>query len=83
MQDEEVEVEHTADGELEVSLEGLGVAAEDIAALRRIEAAVAEAASRAQQAVAAHLSISYVRTRQSKGKTIAEAEELRQTEQRY
>lgn len=87
-QQEEVEVEHTADGELEVGLEGLGVAAEDIAALRQIEAAVAEVAARTQQATTAGPSTSHVRTRQSKGKALAasneaEEEELRQPKPRY
>lgn len=82
VQEDEVEVEHTTDVELEVGLEGLGVAAKDIAAWRCLEAAVARVASRAQQAVAAHSSTSQVRTRQLKGKAIttsniAEVEEIR------
>lgn len=47
IEEEDVEIEHTADGDLEVRLVGLGVAAEDTAALRCIEAVVAEAAGRA------------------------------------
>lgn len=45
-EEEDYEVEHTADGELQVDLESLGVAAEDIVALRRIEAIVAKGAAR-------------------------------------
>lgn len=66
----------------------MGVAVEDIAALRRIEAMVDEVAARTQKAAVVCLSISKGRTRQSKGKALAASseakeEELRQAEQRY
>ena len=47
---EETSVERIANGELEVNLENLGVTAEDLQALRRIEPHVAEASQRACQA---------------------------------
>jgi hypothetical protein len=43
------EVEHTASGVFEVSLEGLGASAQDIEALRRIRALIAGKAAAAQQ----------------------------------
>ena len=89
VQEGEVEVEDTADGVLEVHLESLGVPSGDIAAWRRIQAAVAEAAAQARQAaVNAALPSSSARlTRQTKGKAVqaAEAEEreqLREAERR-
>jgi hypothetical protein len=44
-----LEVEHTASGVFEVSLEGLGASAQDIEALRRIRALIAGKAVAAQQ----------------------------------
>jgi hypothetical protein len=43
------EVEHTASGAFEVSLEGLGASAQDIKALRRIHALIEGKATATQQ----------------------------------
>jgi 3-oxoacyl-ACP reductase-like protein len=50
------EVEHTASGVFEVSLEGLGASAQDIEALRRIRALVAGKTVAAQQEMRPSLS---------------------------
>ena len=48
--DEDLEVEDLADGGLEVNLHDLGISAEDIQAMKRIDACLAERLHQAQQA---------------------------------
>jgi hypothetical protein len=68
-----LEVEHTAMRDFEVSLEGLGVSAQDIEALWRIRALVAGKAVAAQQEQEARPSSSQAQPRQQQGAAAAPA----------
>jgi hypothetical protein len=61
------EVEHTASGVFEVSLEGLGASAQDIEALRRIRALITGKAVAAQQEQEARPSSSQAQPHQQQG----------------
>ena len=62
-----VSVDALANGQLEVNLLDLGVSAEDIAAMRRIDARIEEARRAQQQALEAEPSVPQMTTR-AKGK---------------
>ena len=76
-QDEDLEVDDLADGEFEVDLHDLGISAEDILAMKRIDTRLTEHLRQEQQAQAS-TSTALVATR-SKGKghelTVEELEE--------
>jgi hypothetical protein len=72
-----VSVDALADGELEVNLTDLGVSAEDIAAMRRIDARIEEARRAQQQALEAEPSGPQMTTR-AKGKQTMLTEAERQ-----
>jgi hypothetical protein len=61
------EVEHTASGVFEVSLEGLGASAQDIEALRRIQALITGKATAVQQEQEARPSSSQAQSPQQQG----------------